>query len=206
MANKECRVCGKVKGIEEFSVRDKGGGADGRENRCRKCYAGYMREWRKKNEMGREKVGVEVKSKQRGCRKCGVRKLLSEFPNGTGLSATGKVLFCKECNARSAKEWRRNNPEKREKHTREGFLKGQYDMTVEEYNEMLEAQGDGCAICGGVNSDGRSLAVDHCHETGLIRGILCTRCNMGLGYVGDDVKILRRMIGYLSRGDMTFSE
>lgn len=50
----------------------------------------------------------------------------------------------------------------------------------EQYNEILMAQGGVCAICSGVER--RKLAADHDHETGRVRGLICTRCNVGLGY------------------------
>ena len=59
-------------------------------------------------------------------------------------------------------------------------LKTKYNITIEQYDEMLDAQGGGCAICG-VKPTNKRLAVDHCHTTGKVRGILCTGCNTGLG-------------------------
>ena len=63
---------------------------------------------------------------------------------------------------------------------------------------MSAAQGDGCAICGGVNDPpGRRLAIDHDHVTGQVRGLLCYRCNSAIGLFKDDVTVLRRAILYL---------
>lgn len=76
----------------------------------------------------------------------------------------------------------------------------QYGMTPEEYDAMLAQQGGGCALCGAEKGhNGTSLAVDHCHRTGKIRGLLCTKCNTALGHFGDDAYGLRRVLAYIER-------
>lgn len=78
-------------------------------------------------------------------------------------------------------------------------LKRKYNITVEIYNAMLEEQDGVCAICG-FESD-RQLAVDHNHETGEVRGLLCSSCNRGLGMFRDSVHNLTKAKSYLkSRG------
>jgi fructose-1,6-bisphosphatase len=62
-------------------------------------------------------------------------------------------------------------------------LKRNFGITLAEYDQMLEDQHGICAICGGVNPDGKRLAVDHDHETGKVRGLLCTSCNTRLGFL-----------------------
>ncbi len=72
------------------------------------------------------------------------------------------------------------------------------DMPKGQYEEVLESQGGVCAICGG--DDGkRSLAVDHDHATEKIRGLLCSRCNMGIGAFGDSAPLMRDAATYLER-------
>jgi hypothetical protein len=66
-------------------------------------------------------------------------------------------------------------------------------MTKDQYDSVLVAQGDGCAICK--KSD--DLAIDHDHDTGLFRGILCRSCNAALGMFKDDSDLLRRAAEYL---------
>lgn len=86
------------------------------------------------------------------------------------------------------------------------MLKRNYNITIEFYNELNEKQGGVCAICKTacvyMDKDGnqftRRLAVDHCHETGNIRGLLCSSCNGGLGLFKDDIKLLKNTIKYLS--------
>lgn len=80
------------------------------------------------------------------------------------------------------------------------LYKRQYGITVKNYDEMLAAQNGKCLGCGAEQGDGHSrLHVDHCHTTGKIRGLLCGRCNRGLGMVKDDPKILQNLIEYLKR-------
>lgn len=75
-----------------------------------------------------------------------------------------------------------------------------YGMTLEDYNQMLEEQNHSCAICK-VHKDTltRALSVDHCHNNGTVRGLLCSRCNIALGFVDDSVETLASMIEYLGR-------
>lgn len=56
-----------------------------------------------------------------------------------------------------------------------------YAISIEQYEEMLAAQDDRCAICRKAPPEGRRLAVDHDHDTGRVRGLLCTACNAALG-------------------------
>ena len=72
-----------------------------------------------------------------------------------------------------------------------------YGLTKDDYQQMLENQRGRCAICG-KEPIRRKLAVDHDHETGLIRGLLCFRCNFGLGWFQDDISRLRRAVSHLA--------
>jgi hypothetical protein len=80
---------------------------------------------------------------------------------------------------------------------RETLLKSKFGITCEDYEELLEAQGGVCRICGRKCSTGRRLAVDHDHNTGIVRGLLCLHCNVAIGYLEDDPERLRRAAEYL---------
>ena len=82
---------------------------------------------------------------------------------------------------------------------RDGFYRRTYGITAAEYDTRLRAQRGRCAVCRDKCSSGRRLAVDHNHETGAIRGLLCGRCNPMLGYARDDVRILYRAAKYLRK-------
>lgn len=74
-----------------------------------------------------------------------------------------------------------------------------YGMTVRQLHEMREAQGHACAICRTVNWGYKGPAVDHCHDSNVVRGLLCHHCNVGLGHFKDDPDRLRAAIAYLER-------
>jgi hypothetical protein len=71
-----------------------------------------------------------------------------------------------------------------------------FGLTPEQWEAMNSEQDGRCAICRGV-SKGRPLDVDHDHSTGTVRALLCRKCNLALGYVGDSIEILESMIQYL---------
>ena len=96
------------------------------------------------------------------------------------------------------RQWRLANPEKVYKIARRSQLKKGFNITLEQYDKILVKQNFKCAICNKHMSEfKRALAVDHDHETGKIRGLLCRNCNAILGYAGDNPKILLEAIDYL---------
>lgn len=75
-------------------------------------------------------------------------------------------------------------------------------ISSDQYSEFMSAQEGKCAICrceSGKNNRGDKLAVDHCHDTGKVRGLLCHKCNTAIGLMKDDRKTLQAAIDYLSR-------
>jgi hypothetical protein len=89
----------------------------------------------------------------------------------------------------------RNNPT-----AYRGYNLARYGITIADYDVMLAAQGGGCACCGAkANRTGKRLFVDHDHDTGAVRGILCHKCNAGIGALGDSVDGVRRALQYLER-------
>lgn len=106
----------------------------------------------------------------------------------------------KDLKAYNAK--RRSDPAYREEmyhRVRAWKLLNRYGITVEEYAEMLAGQGGHCAICPRTpEENGKLLSVDHDHETGEVRGLLCQPCNLALGHLEDH---LYSVLEYLSGGD-----
>ena len=95
---------------------------------------------------------------------------------------------------------RRNDPVAQ----REWNLRTNYGIGIEDYDRMLRGQGGTCATCEATAADqqrGR-LNVDHCHETGRVRGLLCANCNRAIGLAADSPDRLRRMATYLDGGDV----
>ena len=76
-------------------------------------------------------------------------------------------------------------------------LRSKYGISLKERNKLLHEQDYQCPICGCQLSSQDNPCVDHCHTSGAIRGILCSRCNLGLGHFGDSVEVLKRAIIYL---------
>lgn len=74
-----------------------------------------------------------------------------------------------------------------------------YGLTVEQATAMLTEQGYRCAICRVRFVSSKSFHIDHNHETGAVRGVLCTRCNFGLGQLKDSPVVLRAALAYLER-------
>ena len=74
-----------------------------------------------------------------------------------------------------------------------------YGLTAEEYRRRVAAQQGRCAVCGGEPGDGKRLHVDHNHESGAVRDLLCGPCNHALGHAKDDPARLRALADYLER-------
>ena len=78
-------------------------------------------------------------------------------------------------------------------------LQKKYGLTVEDYNQMLRLQGNTCGICGSANpgKGKKHFSVDHCHRFNVVRGLICSPCNLALGRFGDDPEWFRRAADYL---------
>ena len=116
------------------------------------------------------------------CRICKQVKSLCDFY----FSAKDRKFaqaFCKECDQEKAKE---------------RHLQAKYKITLKEYDKILEKQDGGCKICK-IKTPGRQgrFHFDHDHLTGKIRGLLCNKCNLGLGQFKDDPEILIAAAHYL---------
>ena len=142
------------------------------------------------------------------CCKCKQAKLLSDFHRNRSNKDSLHTV-CKPCNIKQSGEAQKRNRAQRteqqrawkkaNKHKeREYYTRYRYGIELELYNAMHEAQGGVCAICR--NPPHRSvLCIDHCHETGRVRGLLCNCCNAMLGRLKDDKQALQRAIDYLDK-------
>ena len=98
------------------------------------------------------------------------------------------------------KQWAAANPEKARHHSRKKLLGKKYNMTVEEHDGLFASQGFACGACGSPNPNSKKgWSTDHCHKTGVIRGIVCHHCNIGIGHAKDNAETLRKWIAYLER-------
>jgi hypothetical protein len=110
--------------------------------------------------------------------------------------------ICRPCEAERSRRRYHADPERAAATFRRWMLKARHDLTEAEYFDLLDRQGGACAICGATEADRNRplLHVDHDHETGNVRGLLCTPCNAGIGHFRDDPALLRRAIRYLGGG------
>jgi hypothetical protein len=133
------------------------------------------------------------------CCKCGETKAMTEFPRQRS-DPSGVHAYCKVCKNLYSKVFR-FSPKGREaaakRDTRAEHLAARYGMSLAEYDALVERCGGSCEICGRA-SEGR-LFVDHCHSSEKIRGLLCRKCNLAIGYVEDNVTTLQNAIAYLTR-------
>ncbi len=145
---------------------------------------------------------------KKSCNRCGEEKDLEDFYEGSGTF--GRMQPCKACKCLAGRlRWTDPDVKAHRKvymaspagraMARKCDLKKKFGITPDDYERMLEAQGGHCALCPATvgNSLRPRLHVDHDHETGAVRKLLCSRCNMALGIVGESVELLKAMIQYL---------
>jgi hypothetical protein len=78
------------------------------------------------------------------------------------------------------------------------IMRRTYGISMQEFDELVEFQGGKCAICfKPLDAINRRANIDHCHDTGKVRGILCTGCNTGIGHLGDNIEGLKKALYYL---------
>jgi hypothetical protein len=159
------------------------------------------------------------------CKQCGVTKPLDDFYRHP-TARDGRRGQCKACilyraslryqddpekfkertrlyresNPDQLREYKRRRKEKTREWCRTRLLR-QYGLDEGEFDAMAAAQGDRCAICETDTPGGAHNVwhIDHCHDTGRVRGLLCQRCNVGLGYFSDDPAVLSAAVDYLER-------
>jgi hypothetical protein len=118
------------------------------------------------------------------CIRCNTKKSLSDFPHSRKKrSGLPRYAYCKVCHGEYQRELRYRNL---------------FNITVDEYDKVLQFQDGKCAICCQPPKRLR-LAVDHDHKTGLIRGLLCPWCNRAIGQFRDDMSRVRRVVDYFEK-------
>ncbi|MFB6568365.1 endonuclease VII domain-containing protein [Streptomyces noursei] len=105
---------------------------------------------------------------------------------------------CRTCVKEYVAKWQRRNKEKFAQYVLAYKLKSEFGITIEDRDRMLVEQNGLCAICKAEPHPTQGLAVDHCHDTGRVRGLLCHKCNRGIGYFKDSPERLRRAAAYLN--------
>lgn len=176
--DKTCSVCKTTKDMSNFSRRSRS--KDGLMAACKACCADRSKNDTNRSE--RHKRYVE--------------------DNRERLNEQRRTRYAKDPSKKQAQnaEWRKNNPDKVREANRRSQLR-KYGLTSVDYARMVEEQGGKCLICDQEppprNGKPEPLAVDHCHEIGIVRGLLCWRCNGAIGIIGESN--IERAVSYLSR-------
>lgn len=192
---KLCPRCNVMKSVQDYHVNRNR--KDGIATYCKPCSAEKWREYVNNKDSKRALKGRKeyVEPPTKTCTRCKITKDIEEFTVRTERK-NGRVSRCRGCMSDLHAEWRKRNPSA----SRLRNLKSKYGITREDYLSLLDSQGGVCAVCKKEESTGgRSswLYVDHCHRTGLVRGLLCSKCNKGLGMFEDDMARMESAIGYL---------
>ena len=170
---KKCSKCGSLKSLDEFyNSSDKY-----KMSQCKECFLAYKKQYRLDN---LEKVTDQSKK--------------SYYNN-------------QEYRVSEAQKWRDKNPKHIKEYTKRVSRKrivGRYGITEKDYNNILKEQNGVCAICGEpetkkLKGKVRHLSVDHCHKTNIVRGLLCDKCNNGLGRFEDNIDVMASAISYLQQ-------
>jgi len=142
------------------------------------------------------------------CSKCKASKSTSEF-NKNRRREDGLDLWCRNCVKQNHSSYYARNRLKVIESTKakrdprrhkDLHLQRSYDMTIDQYEALVEQQNGRCAICKKrvtKDSRGRTFAVDHCHQCFRLRGLLCTKCNLAIGLLEDDPTIMQAAIRHV---------
>ncbi|NCC55980.1 MAG: hypothetical protein EOM11_10990 [Erysipelotrichia bacterium] len=134
---------------------------------------------------------TELMELKKTCTQCGKKLPFSEFHKDVHCR-NGLSPACKKCRSERKKLYMTTDKYK------EGNLKRNYGITLNEYRKMYEEQNHKCLICScNLKFYGKSTHVDHNHKSGRIRGLLCGNCNSLIGFALDDASILNSAINYL---------
>lgn len=176
MTEKTCRICGEVKPLEMFTKPVP--------TFCKACATARNKEWRhRQRAIVLAARGPVVPRTEKACKKCGEVKPIDEFYLVT-KGKQARCSYCKPCSRKYVDQQRKKAPALIGRATLRYKCK-RAGTTAEWFLAQFEKQNGKCAICGSAETHRtkretgtvRSLAIDHDHETGVVRGLLCFRCN-----------------------------
>ena len=151
---------------------------------------------------------VEMVNNTKKCKRCNSFYPFENFRKDTRLKC-GLRTYCITCENKmvsnsyyKTKEYHKAYNKMYEDKRRDFKLKERYGINLEEYNRLFAIQNGMCALCNREETSTRNnkpklLAVDHCHKTGKVRGLLCQNCNTALGLFNDSIEILEKAKKYL---------
>ena len=188
--DKRCTKCGIVKLYSEYYTYKKS--KIGIRPECKECS-------KKINDSRKNRESIEAKTDgYKRCTVCGEQKHITKFAKHK-LNSDGRAYTCKVCVREYQKEYNKR-PCVRERtiiRSKNNWLQTNYGLTIDDWNNMIQKQNGSCAICKTKLDKGKSTHVDHNHENGEIRGILCADCNWAIGLFRDDISIIGNAINYL---------
>ena len=180
---KTCNICNITKTNAEFS-RDRNS-------------KDYMREWCRscgKTKPKKPHLKVPKDAEPRSCVGCNETKEASQFYyNWKREQFTSR---CKPCHAASSKKLYQDKSKFRVLQN-DSYYRRQYGITLIEVQELKEQHNNQCAICSIEFTENAKPRVDHCHRTQKIRGLLCHKCNLGIGLFKDNPILLERAAQYV---------
>jgi hypothetical protein len=164
----------------------------------------YSRKWREANLEKARELDVKKASSKRSESRDAYNAYMRDWTakNKDRLNAERR-----EQRANDPERTKRDNERRKKAHhadpdkKRNAVLKRTYGITLKEYRQLYDLQEGKCAICECDRPDSGTdgLVVDHCHDSGLVRKLLCAYCNTGLGQFKDDVSLLQKAIEYLNK-------
>lgn len=187
MNTKKCWNCNRDLSTTNFHKNS--ARKDGLDTQCKECRSKYNKKWRKNNEtkirqksheryikmISRENIEIP---KEKFCSSCNRIKPSSEFYTDK-RTKNGLRAECKKCS-----RWK--------------YILKQYNLMADEWRAIYKEQNGKCPICNS-SLDDKDWHTDHDHKTGKIRGILCPRCNKGIGHFCDNPSYLRGAARYLDK-------
>lgn len=129
------------------------------------------------------------------CTKCQKAQPLSEYRYRERFDTAFYEKTCKTCQLAKQEEWFAANPDRRRTYNREGKVRRTYGEPGLAILERIDA-GEGCEVCG---QRTKKMAIDHCHRTNVVRGLLCGNCNTALGLLGEDEDRILALVRYMLR-------
>lgn len=207
-----CRICKVPKSVSEFWEQPKN--SSGYETGCKQCR--MLRQYERRRERRLEQ-GLLVKfptlagrqlaeEGKKYCPTCKQVKNLSEF--STMKTRSGVASHCKKCTSEWGKKYGKTNEgrQKRkalyQKHKEKQLdqkMRKKFGISLQEYEVMLDKQGRKCMICGRTpEENGKALAIDHDHKTGKNRALLCSSCNICIGFIEKNALNISKIATYLT--------
>ena len=183
------RLCSKCKKefplTNEYFHKDKST-RTGFRSSCKECEQKYRNSRKDQIKEYRETHKEEIKKQRR------------EFYKNNKDKCLEKARVYRSNNKESVLKRRKEYYQENKEQIEIGRIKYKYDIDIDTYNSLLQLQNNKCAICGNELKTGKGgKAIDHCHGSKKVRGILCTQCNTAMGLLKENINTLQSMITYL---------